>query len=394
MHPVLLILSGTALKVLCLVALFATPVMLARRRRKHVSLDDLALFLWCLIVALVGFALGSPNVQRLGVLRSLMLSSSFTQPWSTLPIYSYGVMLALAHIAGARLGLHYSRKMLMPDRDFALWAITTAASAFFGARALYVLVQWKVEFLAPGSGLILWDKLLVPRSNGFVVYGGLITGTLSTIVYCIVRRYSIWRVTDMGTITIALGLMLGRTGCFLAGCDFGRPLTHDAPAWLHALGTFPRWPDHKGSPAWWQHMISGFQSTQAECAQLTAHYRNGRCFLDEHTIHSMPVHPTQLYELSLGLTLLAVQLWLWPRRKFDGQVALTFMVLYGLARSALELLRDDIERGHTLGLTTSQWIGLSTAAAGTTLLLWRWRTAPPPSFNMRRDSETAATTRR
>ena len=130
-------------------------------------------------------------------------------------------------------------------------------------------------------------------------------------------------------------------------------------------------------------MISGFDSTARDCASLAGAYRNGRCFLSESSIHSIAVHPTQLYELLLGLTLLAIQVLLWPRRRYDGQVALTFMVLYGLARSGLELLRDDIERGHTLGLTTSQWIGLSTSALGAVLLVWRFRTAPPPSFNMR-----------
>jgi len=66
----------------------------------------------------------------------------------------------------------------------------------------------------------------------------------------------------------------------------------------------------------------------------------------------------------VGLLLFAWQRWLWPRRRFDGQVSLSFMVLYGLARSALETVRDDIERGTSGGLTTSQWIGLVSAALG------------------------------
>jgi phosphatidylglycerol:prolipoprotein diacylglycerol transferase len=383
MHPVLLTLSGTFLKFLCILALFATPLMLALRKRKRFSPDDLALFFWCLLLASVGFVLGSPTASQRGFALAVTHWSAFAEPWTALPIYSYGVLLALALIAGARLGLRFSRKMLMPDRDYALWAASTSVAALVGARLLYVIVQWKLEFVSRTTGLILWDKLLIPRANGFVVYGGLLLGTLWTALFCALRRYSIWRVSDMGTITVALGLMIGRTGCFLAGCDFGRPLSVDAPAWLARAGSFPRWPDHRGSPAWWQHVMSGFRSTAARCHEVGGRYQNDLCFLSDSDTHSVAVHPTQLYELCVGLALLLLQVWLWPRRRFDGQVALTFMILYGLLRSMLEVVRDDIERGHTLGLTTSQWIGLSTSVVGCVLYAVRWHSGQRPLFNMR-----------
>jgi phosphatidylglycerol:prolipoprotein diacylglycerol transferase len=71
------------------------------------------------------------------------------------------------------------------------------------------------------------------------------------------------------------------------------------------------------------------------------------------------VHPTQLYE-SLGC--LAIAAWLLlvthPRKRFDGQVMLLFLIHYAVLRFMLEYLRAD-DRGIFFGLSTSQWIGLA-----------------------------------
>jgi phosphatidylglycerol:prolipoprotein diacylglycerol transferase len=87
---------------------------------------------------------------------------------------------------------------------------------------------------------------------------------------------------------------------------------------------------------------------------------------------SLPVHPTQLYEAVGCLAITAFLLfWLRPRKRFEGQVILSFIGLYAVLRFALEFLRAD-ERGELLGLSTSQLLAIPTLLLVATL--WpRWR---------------------
>ena len=73
---------------------------------------------------------------------------------------------------------------------------------------------------------------------------------------------------------------------------------------------------------------------------------------------SRPVHPTQIYESAASLAIAAACLiWIHPRKRYDGQVFVAFLVLYAVARFALEFLRRDA-RGELLGLSTSQLLGV------------------------------------
>jgi phosphatidylglycerol:prolipoprotein diacylglycerol transferase len=73
---------------------------------------------------------------------------------------------------------------------------------------------------------------------------------------------------------------------------------------------------------------------------------------------SLPVHPTQIYESAASLAIAAFCLiYVHPRKRYDGQVFLSFVTLYATARFLIEFLRRD-DRGEFLGLSTSQLVGL------------------------------------
>ncbi len=132
---------------------------------------------------------------------------------------------------------------------------------------------------------------------------------------------------------VALGLAWGRMGCFLAGCCFG--VEHHGPLAAY----FPPW-----SPA--------------SEAQFKAHKLHSESFA------ALPVHPTQLYE-SIGCLVIALAAYavVTPRKRYDGQVFLFFLVTYSVLRALIEVLRND-DRGGLLGLSTSQLISvLITVAA-------------------------------
>ena len=84
--------------------------------------------------------------------------------------------------------------------------------------------------------------------------------------------------------------------------------------------------------------------------------------LESVNLPSLPVVPAQLFEAigCLGIAAFCM-LWLRPRKRFDGQVMLVFLMLYAALRFTLEFFRAD-DRGDFGWFTTSQWIGVGIVA--------------------------------
>jgi len=267
------------------------------------------------------------------------------------PIYAYGVMLGLSLVVGWYISLTIAKQDGLPRETMANNYVFTAICAIIGARLLYILTNLQ-EFHT-------WKDWLAIRSGGLVAYGGFLGGFLGSWYYVWRRKIRLMAWADAAVPSLASGLLFTRIGCYLFGCDFGKPLTEKAPGWLQKLGTFPEWHyDHKagkfldevglraayaspekprilsGSPAWVQHTESFPQVRELH--------------------HSLPVHPTQLYESLCGLFLLGI---LFLARKsmkdreargepyFRGEMFLVFTAGYGILRFLLEIVRDDAERG-------------------------------------------------
>ncbi len=248
------------------------------------------------------------------------------------PVYSYGVMLGLSFVVGWYLTLGLAKRDGLPREPLANCYVLTAVAAVVGARLLYVATN-PADFDSLG-------KVFEFRSGGMVAYGGFLGGFVGSFAYLRWKGLPLIPWADVAVPSLASGLLITRIGCYLFGCDFGRPLQADAPRWLQRLGEFPRWPDDvlngAGSPAFYQH-VDGLG-------------------LDPTATHSLPVHPTQLYEAATGLGLLVVLLLLRRRQLFRGQLFLSFTFLYGVARFLLEFLRDDAERGEVPPNLPGQWL--------------------------------------
>jgi phosphatidylglycerol:prolipoprotein diacylglycerol transferase len=409
MHPVLLMIPGWAFKLvvpgLILWGLYSLLVTLAGRRRgeegegDEPSTEARPALRWlpadspgnALVAMAIGvglFVFASPvrvgegtPAERL-VLALLAFARGVGDPavwrgaWQSLPIYSYGVMLGLSLVAGWRITLSLATRQGFPRERAADCYIFTAVMAVLGSRVLYVLTNLH-EFRDPETHQIVWSAMLALGTGGLVAYGGFLGGLLGSALYLRRAGLSLWQWADAAVPSLASGLAITRIGCYLYGCDFGKPLGVGAPAVLVRLGSFPHWADNRGSPAWQQHVEHGFRTDLARCIErFHGDWRGGVCHLDPAAASSAPVHPTQLYESLTGLLIFLALGWLWRRRAFDGQIFLAFGVLYGLARSALEIIRDDHERGFFAGLSTSQIIGLTTAALAAALYLQRRRAAP------------------
>jgi phosphatidylglycerol:prolipoprotein diacylglycerol transferase len=94
----------------------------------------------------------------------------------------------------------------------------------------------------------------------------------------------------------------------------------------------------------------------------------------------VPLHPTQIYEFLVELFNFGLLVWMFPRKKFDGQIFGTYLFLYGVARYFLEFLRGDPDRGSVLNgmMTMTQLISIFMVIAGG--LLWmRMPRQPEPA---------------
>jgi phosphatidylglycerol:prolipoprotein diacylglycerol transferase len=246
-------------------------------------------------------------------------------------IYSYGVLLAAAYLLGLQLALVRARRRgLDPQRvmDLGIWIII---SALVGAKLLLLVVDYRQFTASPG------ELLGLVRSGG-VFYGGLITAVVVALVYLRRHRMPLWTTTDIFAPGIALGHIVGRLGCLMAGCCFGRP----------------------SSVPW----------------AIT--FRDPAAQANVGTPLGVPLHPTQLYEAGAEALILMVLLGLERRgRSFPGRTFWTYMLLYGVSRFAIEFYRGD-SRGMVFAtVSTSQFVSLIIAPLALVMLVLLSRRTDP-----------------
>jgi phosphatidylglycerol:prolipoprotein diacylglycerol transferase len=269
---------------------------------------------------------------------------SIPTPWGAIPIYSYGVMLGSSLLFAWYFIMYMGKKIEGYNRELMASCFTwTAVGAIIGARLLYIFTN-----LDAYDSLGSWFDL---RSGGLVAYGGFLGGFVTAWAFWRIKKIPLVPFADLAIPTLASGLMLTRVGCYLYGCDYGRPLEDTAPSWLSAAGTFPKW-DTESFPAFaCDQTINGSPAYQ--------HHLQEYPDLMTDRLSSLAVHPTQLYESVFGLVLFVFAVWLLNHRKFRGQVLVTVAALYGLWRFLIEYVRDDPERGFAFGFSTSQLISLA-----------------------------------
>lgn len=249
---------------------------------------------------------------------------------STLPIYSYGVMLGLSLVVGWYLTLSLAERDGLPRETMANCYVVTALAAIVGSRLLYVATN-PDEFRS-------FADVFALRRGGLVAYGGFLGGLLGSWLFLSRERIRLLPWADVAVPSLASGLLITRIGCYLFGCDFGKRLPETAPAALKSLGTFPHWGSGMldggdGSPAFVKQLDVAGHGTPAAADLLRMN-------------HSFPVHPTQIYESVVGLLLLGLLLWQRKHQKFRGQIFFLFAFAYGYLRFLIEMLRDDSERGE------------------------------------------------
>ncbi|MCU0641097.1 MAG: prolipoprotein diacylglyceryl transferase [Candidatus Margulisbacteria bacterium] len=229
-------------------------------------------------------------------------------------LHAYGLLVATGLVVGVAVIAWFAWRYekIAPDItvDLALWSIL---ASIVGARLLYVVGQWDYYREHP-------LEIVMLQNGGLVFLGGFLLGW--AVLYWLTKRrhLPLLKLMDATAPGISIGYAIGRLGCFLNGCCFGLPTN------LPWGVTFP-------------------------AGSLASQYCPGGA-----------VQPTQLYS-ALAMTAAALFCaFLYRRKKFDGQIAAWWFILYPVYRFTVEFFR--FSPLHWLGLTPVQWLVLPLLIAG------------------------------
>jgi phosphatidylglycerol---prolipoprotein diacylglyceryl transferase len=246
-----------------------------------------------------------------------------------LTIHWYGVCMALGFLAGLAnwiwLGCVRGRNAAFAS-DLLFWVMV---AGLLGARTAYVLTNLS-SFAGRPYAVFFFHE------GGLVYYGGFIGAAVALPVFARLRGLSVLALYDFVVTSVPLAHALGRIGCFLNGCCFGRP-------WDGCVAV--RFPD--GTLPWWAHVEAGWIPRTA--------------------LRSAAVHPVQLYEAAFNLLLYGLLVVGYRRRPRDGMLTALYLFLYPAARFGFELLRGDT-RPAWAGLSLGQWTSIALVLAGLAVL--------------------------
>lgn len=201
-----------------------------------------------------------------------------------------------------------------------------------GARLYYFIPLWIRGRVSFGSLFSSWSE-----GSGF--YGAFLGGAIGVAIAARCKKLDVRRALDAVSAAVPFGFAVGKIGCFLAGCCYGRP-----------------------SPAG----VRFAPGSLCYATQLKA------CRISAGAAASLPVHPVQLYDLLFGFGLSAALMVLLRRSRRPGEVFLATTVGYSAYRFVIEFFRDDPDR-HTFGasaMTDSQFTaGALFVLAGAA---WAW----------------------
>lgn len=223
-------------------------------------------------------------------------------------LYTYGLFVALGFITAIQVSKITGKKLGVSQETITDIFFIILVSSLTGARALYVLINFQ-EYRNNLSGIFqVWN-------GGLVFFGGFLGAAAALLVYFSRKKLDKWQMADIIAPGLALGHAVGRIGCLFAGCCYGRSC--DLPFAIR--------------------------------------------FSDPHSLAPIDVllHPTQVYSMISNLVIFAVLIWMSKRKKFNGMIFLSYMMIYSVFRSIIEFFRGDL-RGHFIFefLSLSQGIGI------------------------------------
>lgn len=192
-------------------------------------------------------------------------------------IYSYGVMVASAFLVSTILCLKEAKRLeINKDIIFDL-SFLIMIFGITGSRIFYVLLNLKEYLASPLEAIKIFK-------GGLVLYGGILGGFLSSLIYLKRKRLPILKMADLIFPFVSLGQSIGRIGCLLNGCCYGK---------LSKFGLY-------------------------------------------FGVHRAVLIPTQIYSSLGNLLIYLILRGMYKKRRFNGEICLLYFILYPLKRFLVE----------------------------------------------------------
>ncbi len=227
-----------------------------------------------------------------------------------LPIHTYGFLIAIGFLVAISIVKRLCVKSSLDVEkilDLGFWCLLIG---FLGSRILFIITRFGDFMSHPMDMFKIWE-------GGLVFLGGPILVIPFLIWYVNKHKLPIWKTLDVLGPGLVIAHVFGRFGCLAAGCCYGKP--------------------------------TGTQFGVRLYSDLVDRQYQG-----------IPLHPTQLYEAGALFILFIGLLYVYKKKSFDGQVALTYFLAYPIIRSIIEVFRGDFIRGFVIEdvLSTSQFISV------------------------------------
>ncbi len=259
-------------------------------------------------------------------------------------IHSYGFMIALAFLMALFMCQRDGPRFQAPKEFVNSVAVGLLIAGVAGSRLLHILMfPASYSWSDPVGWIAIWR-------GGLVFQGAFPAAVLFAWFYARRKNVPVLGFADALGPYIPIGHALGRMGCFLNGCCYGRVTDI---SWAVEFPRIPANPEAQptGSPAFLDHLRAGL----VQFEDMT----------------SLPVHPTQLYSVT-GLLAMGAMMWMFREwwYPFRGVMICSYLALYGLLRFVLEFFRGDHNPVHFGGVLSDQQVfSLAFVAVGIALFV-------------------------
>ncbi len=321
-----------------------------------------------------------------------MYPELFKIPFINVTIQSYGLMMVIGFLSAVSLIRYLSHNITPDPRLITNAALYSLIAGVVGARLFYVAHHFdQFQGRNPLEAFAIWH-------GGLELLGGVILAIAVIVFYLGYHKLPIRRYLDILAIGLMLALAIGRIGCFMRGCCFGRPTN------LPWAVRFPY-----GSNAYYSQVYPDTERNRSDPHlklpdEFFGNYdRNGKTFyglkpyedltgeqkdmVKNGIYRCLRVHPTELYSSANGAILCLVLYFFWRRsqkastakntKRLFAKPGCTFslmFVLYGITRFFIEFLRDDNPFEYAWwaiykGGTVSQNLGIYLAVFGILLMI-------------------------
>ena len=218
----------------------------------------------------------------------------------------YGITMMLALLTGLFVASQRAKETGQNAENYLDLFLVLVIFGFAGARAYYVAFTWDYYKNNP-------LQILNFRGGGIAIYGGLIAGILSLIVFCRIKKLNFLQVLDTVALGVPLAQVVGRWGNFFNREAFGG-YTDGLFAMQLPVSAVR---ENEITSEMWEHLVTigGIDYIQ--------------------------VHPTFLYEGMWNLGLFLLLFLFRNRTRFHGEQFFRYLVGYGIGRFWVESLRTD-----------------------------------------------------